>query len=85
MPTINVKQNWMKIIAGFCCLFNAALCAFFIVKFSSIITYLEKLDPNCLNVKLFFVFGMEYGAGLVVLCVFIAISLRLLIHKGVGS
>ena len=77
-----MKWSLVKMLAALCCVLNVGLILFAISKWSSVVSYLEALDPKSSNVKLVFVFGIEYGAGLVTMLVFVAICLRVLLWKG---
>lgn len=76
-----IMIKWVKPVALICCLFNVSVMTFLALRFERIIAYYEKLDSNCSDVKLFFVSGMEYGAGLVTILFLFLLSLKVLISR----
>jgi hypothetical protein len=73
--------NWLKTVALICCLFNGGVVIFLVSRFGRIVAYYEMLDPKCSNVKLFFISGMEYGAGLVVIFFLFLLCLKVFLGK----
>ena len=76
-----IMINWLKAAALFCCLFNGGVVIFLVSRFGRIVAYYKMLDPKCSNVKLFFMSGMEYGAGLVVILYFFLLCLKVFFAK----